>query len=200
MSAMAVVLAVITLIVISRPDLLAHNVVTKVLGAPPASSATPTTTSTTTPDPPTTTATTDPSTTTTPDPSTTTTPRTTATTTPDPPTTTPTPTTVVSYTAPTIATTVEPGSFGPVAEIASATYPITTSGGVVSVTGSWSGTTNLTLSVQCGTGSPKNSTGPSGLSTSATCPAGSATIGAAETTAVTVSYSLTVRYPSGGGS
>ncbi len=203
MAAMAVVLAVIILIVVARPDLLAHNVLTKVLGAPPASSPTPTTTATTALPAPTTTTTTDPATTTTTmattmattDPATTTTSTATSTATWDPVT-----TTVVPYTAPTIKTTVEPGSFGPAAEIASATYPFTTSGGVVSVTGSWSGTTDLTLSVKCGTASSKSSTGPSGLSVSATCPAGSVTVGAAETTTVTVSYSLTVRYPNGGGS
>jgi len=201
-------LVVVAVLVVARPELLAHNAVTKALGAPALPLST---TSTTDPSPATTTTTTTTSSTTT-----TTVPVTPVTTpTEDPtPTTVPepvaVPTTVVppevtvpsvpSYRAPVIATTVEPGSFGAVAEVVSATYPITTTGGVVSVTGSWSGAVTLTLFVQCTRASPNSATGPSGLSVSAVCPAGAATVGASEATTATVSYSLTIRFPSASGS
>jgi len=202
--ALCVGLVAIAVLVVARPKLLAHNAVTKALGAPaiPVSTTTTTTTAdpasvpaqptaTTVPDPAVTTTTEAPPATTVPDPAVTTTTATPTATTAPP---------VLSYRAPVIATTVEPGSFGAIAEIVSATYPLTTTGGVVSVTGAWSGAVTLTLSLQCGTGVPDSSTGPSGLSVSTACPAGPVSVGASEAVTATVSYTLTIRYPSGGGS
>lgn len=194
LGALGLALLGIAIICVARPKVIDHNVVTKELGATaPAAATTTTTTTTTAPAPTTTTAPVTATSTTAPVQAASTSVSSTSTTAP------PVATTVtVPYKAPTIATTTEPGSFGASAEVVSASYPVTTSGGVVSVTGTWSGAVDLTLAVECGSTGPKSSTGPSGLSASATCPAGPATVDASEATTATVSYSLTIEYPSGG--
>ncbi|HVX23338.1 MAG TPA: hypothetical protein VHB02_18500 [Acidimicrobiales bacterium] len=200
-------LLLVVLMLIHDPNLVALNAATRGLGiAPPPSAAAttaPTTTTTTDPPAPATTSppTTDPPTTA---PRTTTTGAPTPTVAPPaPPTTAATPsvvtTTTQGYVPPHIASQTQPGSLGyPTPGVVSATYTVTTSGGVVSGTGTWSGTPDLSITVTCPGGATSSQQGPSGLSVSATCPSGSASVTIAESTGVesTVSYNLVISYPS----
>lgn len=78
----------------------------------------------------------------------------------------------------------------------SANYPVTTEGGVVSATATWSGTPTLTLKVTC-PGAKQTRRGTSGLYVSATATAGTCSIILAEPPGVgaTVSFSLATTYP-----
>lgn len=78
----------------------------------------------------------------------------------------------------------------------SAQYQVTTTGGMVSGTATWSGTPSLALTVACG-GASKQLTGLSGLYVSVDAPAGPCTITLAEpsTVGTSVSYSLSADYP-----
>lgn len=78
----------------------------------------------------------------------------------------------------------------------SAQYEVTTVGGMVSGTATWSGTPTLVLTVTCG-GASKELSGASGLYVSVDAPAGSCTIALAEPAGIdaAVSYSLSADYP-----
>jgi hypothetical protein len=122
----------------------------------------------------------------------------TTTTAPAPTTTTTTTTTAPVYVPPHIASQTEPGSLGwPDPGVVSSAYPVTTTGGVVQGTGTWSGAPELSITVACSSGPNNAQQGSSGLSVSATCPAGPATVTIAEvgTSTPTVSYNLVLSYP-----
>jgi hypothetical protein len=121
----------------------------------------------------------------------------TTTTTTDPPVT--TTSTEAAHTTNHIAKTTEPGALGyPDPGVISSQYKVTTTGGVVEGTATWSGAATLTITVSCAGGSPTSSqSGASGLAVSAICGAGPATVTIAESgaTTPTISYQLVISYP-----
>ena len=79
----------------------------------------------------------------------------------------------------------------------SASYPVTVDGGgVLSVTGSWSGTPTLTFTIACA-GTTKAANAGTGTYLAATCDAGpaSVTVALPQGTQATVSVSITISYP-----
>jgi hypothetical protein len=108
--------------------------------------------------------------------------------------TTTTTTTAPTYVPPHIGSESWPGNLGD--PYTSAAYQLSTTGGEVSSTATWSGTPTLSLEVSC-TGATKSLSGSSGLYVSVDAQAGSCTITLAEPTGdeVSVSYTLTASYP-----
>jgi len=195
-------LVLVVLFLFHDPRLISRNPITRAAGvAPPKVAATTTTlpATTTTVDPPTTTTTTSglPATTT---------PRVVVAVPTTPPATSlpatapqiATTTTAPAYVAPHIATQTDPGTFGSGPGVVSASYSVSTTGGVVSATGTWSGGNSLSLSVNCASGGSSSQQGGTGFTVSATCNAGSATVDFAEIPPdqTNVSYSLSIAYPS----
>jgi hypothetical protein len=79
----------------------------------------------------------------------------------------------------------------------SASYPVTVDGGgVLSVTGRWSGTPTLTFAIACA-GTTKAANAGTGTYLTATCGAGpaSVTVALPQGTQATVSVSITISYP-----
>jgi hypothetical protein len=115
------------------------------------------------------------------------------TTTAAPPTTTTT-TTLPPYTPDHVGTQSWPGNLDD--PYTSATYQVTTTGGVVSASAKWSGTPTLSLTVSCGSATQSKTAG-SELYVSVNGPPGNCTIALAEPAGVeaTVSYTLTATYP-----
>ena len=100
-----------------------------------------------------------------------------------------------TYVAPHVATASWPGNLGD--PYTSASYQITTTGGEVSASATWSGTPTLSVNVSC-TGAAQTQSGSSGLYVSVDAESGSCTITLAEPAGIedSVSYSLTTNYPS----
>ncbi len=107
-------------------------------------------------------------------------------------------TTAPTYVPPHIATQTIPGAFGSGPGVVSGSYSVTTAGGVVSATGTWSGGNALSLSVTCASGGSSSQQGATGLTVSATCNQGSATVSFGEIPPdqTNVSYNLDISYPS----
>ena len=107
-------------------------------------------------------------------------------------------TTAPVYVPPHIATETIPGTSGPAAQIVSSSWPVTTSGGAVSATATWSGGDDLTLSVSCAGAATGTQTGPTGLTAETVCNAGQATVAIEESASdpTNVSYNIVISYPS----
>ncbi|MHB8320264.1 MAG: hypothetical protein ACYDEP_13740 [Acidimicrobiales bacterium] len=75
-------------------------------------------------------------------------------------------------------------------------YQVSTGSGEITANATWTGSTDLTLRIQCGS-SANSATGPSGLSVADTSSAGTcyATISEPTSANTTVSYTLTITYP-----
>jgi hypothetical protein len=196
-------LVLVVLFLFHDPNLVARNPITRAAGVAPSKVAATKTTfsaTTTTLEPPATTTTANL------DPPTTTAPRTVVVVPTTPPATSApvtappaaTTTTAPTYVAPHIATQTDPGTFGSGPGVVSASYSISTTGGVVSATGTWSGGNSLSLSVSCASGGSSSQQGSTGITVSATCNPGSATVNFAEIPPdqTNVSYSLSIAYPS----
>jgi hypothetical protein len=100
-----------------------------------------------------------------------------------------------AYVPPHVATESWPGNLGD--PYASASYQLTTTGGEVSASATWSGTPTLSLELSC-TDATKSQSGSSNIYVSADAQMGNCTITIAEPAGVedTVSYTLTANYPS----
>jgi hypothetical protein len=99
-----------------------------------------------------------------------------------------------TYVSPHVGTESWPGNLDD--PYTSASYQLSTTGGEVSASATWSGTPTLSLEVTCA-GATNTQSGPSGLYVSVDATAGSCTITLAEPagTETSVSYTLVANYP-----